>query len=206
MPERLGVFGGTFDPIHIGHLIIAQEACERLALDRVLFVPARVSPLKQDGTMFTPEQRLEMTRAAVEPDPRFVCSTLDIERPGPSYTVDTLRLLHDQFQGKATLHFVLGADSLLAFAHWYRPNEIIRLARLAVHCAQGGVLRRADVVEGIVRERLVLRIGEGIEAVALRAVGELVGEEQRTPQFLLVRELDLAAERPVITGVEGREC
>ncbi len=162
MPERLGVFGGTFDPIHIGHLIIAQEACERLALDRVLFVPARVSPLKQDGTMFTPEQRLEMTRAAVEPDPRFVCSTLDIERPGPSYTVDTLRLLHDQFQGKATLHFVLGADSLLAFAHWYRPNEIIRLARLAVISRPGytvdvndldrilpGLAAVTDLVEGV---------------------------------------------------------
>jgi len=130
--QRLGIFGGTFDPIHIGHLIVAQEAFERLALDRILFVPARVSPLKRGMTLFSPQQRLEMVRAAVSPDPRFGVSTLDVERPAPSFTVDTLRLLADQHGPNTQLFFLLGVDALLTFGYWHRPEEIIRRARLAV--------------------------------------------------------------------------
>jgi len=121
MTIRLGVFGGTFDPIHIGHLIIAQEACDRLRLDRVLFVPARESPLKGESTFFTAEQRMEMVRAAVAADPRFGVSSIDLERPAPSYTVDTLRLLSEEWGPDARLYFILGVDSLLTFGYWYRP-------------------------------------------------------------------------------------
>jgi len=132
MPERLGVFGGTFDPIHIGHLVIAQEAHERLRLDRVLFVPAHVSPLKRGMTLFTPAQRIAMTRAAIASDPRFAVSAIDVERAAPSYTADTLRLLKEQAGPDAQLYFILGVDALLTFAYWYHPEEIIHLARLAV--------------------------------------------------------------------------
>lgn len=142
---RWGIFGGTFDPIHIGHLIVAQEASERLALDRILFVPARVSPLKRGMTLFSPEQRLEMVRAAVTPDPRFGVSALDIERPAPSYTVDTLRLLAEQQGPDTQFHFILGVDALLTFGYWYHPEEIIRLARLAVISRPGYALDLEDL-------------------------------------------------------------
>ncbi|NLX36435.1 MAG: nicotinate (nicotinamide) nucleotide adenylyltransferase [Chloroflexi bacterium] len=178
MTIRLGVFGGTFDPIHIGHLIIAQEACERLSLDRVLFVPARVSPLKGDGTLFTAEQRTEMVRAAIAADPRFVVSTIDLERPAPSYTVDTLRLLQEEWGPDTQLYFILGVDSLLTFGYWYRPDEIIRLARLAVISRPGyepdligldqvlpGLAAATDLVEsvhiGISSTELRRRLQEG---------------------------------------------
>ena len=130
---RIGVMGGTFDPIHIGHLIIAEEARCRLRLDRVVFVPAHLSPLKlDDGTLFENEQRYAMVCAAVRSNPAFVVSRVDLDRPAPSYTIDTLRLLRKEFGEQHQYHFVIGADSLVMLGKWRHPERIIELARLAV--------------------------------------------------------------------------
>jgi nicotinate-nucleotide adenylyltransferase len=130
---RIGVLGGTFDPIHIGHLIIAEEARQRLALDRVLFVPARVSPLKlENGTLFTEEQRLEMVQRAIQGNPAFAISRVDLEREAPSYTVDTLHLLRQQWGIQHRYWFIMGADSLHFLSHWRDPQGLLRMARLAV--------------------------------------------------------------------------
>lgn len=127
--RRLGVFGGTFDPIHIGHLIIAEEVWAHLALDSVVFVPARVSPLKRAHHSTAAEDRLRMVELAVEGNPHFGVSRIDLDRQGPSFTVDTLQCFHTMYAG-AELFFIMGADSLASFAGWYRPAEIMRLARL----------------------------------------------------------------------------
>jgi nicotinate-nucleotide adenylyltransferase len=127
---RLGVLGGTFDPIHIGHLIVAEEARACLALDWVLFIPARISPLKQgEGTLFSPEERWQMVALATADNPRFVASRVDLDRQGPSYTVDTLRQLK-AIHRPTSLHFILGADSLRSLREWRQPHEIAQLARL----------------------------------------------------------------------------
>lgn len=132
-PLRLGVLGGTFDPVHIAHLIIAEEARVLGHLDRILFVPARLSPLKvQEGTLFTPEERYEMVRLATEDHPAFEVSRVDLDRDGPSFTVDTLRFLRDAYGPAAELFFVMGMDSFISLPHWVCPQEIIRLARLIV--------------------------------------------------------------------------
>src|SRR5690606_28888495 len=93
---KLGIFGGTFDPVHIGHLIVAQDAWAALGLDQVVFVPAAVPPHKRGRVRATPEQRLEMLRAATAGDPRFTTSDIELRRAGPSYTVDTLRELRER--------------------------------------------------------------------------------------------------------------
>jgi nicotinate (nicotinamide) nucleotide adenylyltransferase len=130
---RLGVMGGTFDPIHFGHLIIAEEARCRLRLDRVIFVPARVSPLKlEDGTLFDNEQRYTMVCAAVHSNSAFAVSRIDLDRPAPSYTVDLLRLLGQEYGPSHRYHFIMGADSLAYLPHWRDPEVIIQKARLAV--------------------------------------------------------------------------
>ncbi|MBC7255829.1 MAG: nicotinate (nicotinamide) nucleotide adenylyltransferase [Chloroflexi bacterium] len=132
-PIRLGILGGTFDPIHIAHLIIAEEARFFCHLDRVLFMPAYISPLKvQGGTLFTPEERYEMACLATADYPRFEVSRLELDREGPSYTVDTLRLLREAYGPETGLFFIMGMDSLLTLPHWVRPQEIVRLARLIV--------------------------------------------------------------------------
>lgn len=128
--QRLGLLGGTFDPVHIGHLIIAEEARALLALDRVLWVPARVSPFKLQSTFAPAEDRLRMVELAIADNPYFGISTVDLERQGPSFTVDTLRALRQEYGPETQLFFILGLDSLAGIRHWRQPEEVIRLARL----------------------------------------------------------------------------
>ena len=130
--QKLGVIGGTFDPIHIGHLLIAQEAIIQESLDRVLFVPAS-EPWMKSGIEITPvEQRLEMVRLAIEGNPLFEISEVDIRRPGPTYTVDTLRELATELKSGTELFFIMGFDSLAEFPKWKQPLEVLKLARLLV--------------------------------------------------------------------------
>ncbi len=129
---RIGVLGGTFDPIHIAHLIIAEEARALLPLDRVIFVPALRSPLKWERTFFSAEQRLHMVHLAIADNPYFSVSRVDIDREGPSYTVDTLEALRAAYGPQTQLFFILGMDAFRYLDKWYRPERIIQLAHLAV--------------------------------------------------------------------------
>ena len=135
--RRLGVLGGTFDPPHIGHLLAAEMARAELNLERILFVPANRSPWKMGRHLSTTEQRLEMVRRAIADYPRFELNRVDVDRPAPSYTYETLQLLSTQYAG-AELFFIMGLDSLRDLANWHRADEIVRLARLVV-CARPGV-------------------------------------------------------------------
>ncbi len=127
---RLGVLGGSFNPPHIGHLIIASDAFEALRLDTLLVIPAAANPLKDaDDSAPSPEQRLEMTRLTFGNDRRFEVSAMEIERGGLSYTVDTLEALAAERPG-AELILLLGADAVESFDRWRRPDRIRQLARL----------------------------------------------------------------------------
>jgi nicotinate-nucleotide adenylyltransferase len=129
--RRVGLFGGTFDPPHLGHLALAEWAREALALDRVVFMPAGSPPHKTRRTLSPVRQRLAMIRLAVRGTPAFVVSAHEARRGGPSYTVDTLRHLKRAYPG-ARLYLLMGADSLAEFETWREPGEIARLATLAV--------------------------------------------------------------------------
>lgn len=128
---NFGVLGGTFDPIHIGHLIIAEEARLRLGLSQVIFVPAGEPWLKEHSTISPGEHRLEMIRLAIVPNLFFRASTVDLERPGPSYTVDTLTDLRRELGEEAQLYFILGLDALAELPTWREPERIIETCRLA---------------------------------------------------------------------------
>jgi len=123
---RLGIMGGTFDPIHLGHLVAAEAAREQFHLEQVLFVPARLPPHKQDREVTPAEHRHAMVLLATANHPRFVVSRLELDRPGPSYTVDTLRHLRTTHL-RATLYFITGADALLELDTWKDPDELLRL-------------------------------------------------------------------------------
>ncbi len=137
---RLGVLGGTFDPVHLGHLAAAEEAAYRFDLERVLLLPARRQPLKDHEPWASDAQRLAMLRLAAEGNPRFAVSALELERPAPSYTVDTLRLLHESYGSSCELYFLLGIDAVNALDRWREPAALLRLARLVV-------MSRSDVRE-----------------------------------------------------------
>jgi nicotinate-nucleotide adenylyltransferase len=128
---RLGVFGGTFDPPHVGHLLVALDAIERLALDRLVVVPAAVQPLKPESERTPPAFRLAMVRALVGSDPRFEVDPIEIDRGGLSFTVDTLGTLVERQPG-AELFLLAGADVLATFGRWREPSRIRELATLVV--------------------------------------------------------------------------
>jgi len=130
--ERVGIYGGTFDPLHVGHLAIAEEARWALGLSRVFVVPAAQQPLKPAGHGASPEQRLAMVRLACADNPALVPSDVELHRPPPSFTVDTLAAFRGQLGPDVELHFILGADAAADLPRWHRAADIIALARLAV--------------------------------------------------------------------------
>ncbi|MFN8499522.1 MAG: nicotinate-nucleotide adenylyltransferase [Anaerolineae bacterium] len=130
--ERVGVFGGTFDPIHIGHLIAAEEARVACGLSRVVFLPAASPPHKQGRPITPAAHRLTMTELAIASHPKFSCSAIEMEREGPSYTVDTLAQLRALWGDAVDIVFIVGLDSLVDLPKWREPQRIIQLARLAV--------------------------------------------------------------------------
>lgn len=132
---RIGVLGGTFDPPHLGHLLLAEAAREGLALDRVVFVPARVPPHKRGRRVSPAATRLALLRAALR-GTGFAISTIELDRPGPSYTVDTLEHLA-RGRRPARLFLLVGADSLADLPTWRDPGRILELAVLAVAARPG---------------------------------------------------------------------
>jgi nicotinate-nucleotide adenylyltransferase len=127
---KIGVFGGTFDPVHRGHLLIAEEARESLSLSEVIFMPAGQPLLKPPYPITPAEHRLEMLRLAVGDRPHLKVSTMEIERSGPSYTVDTIAGLREQYRRRDELFFIMGWDSLAQLESWREPSRIIRMCRL----------------------------------------------------------------------------
>jgi nicotinate-nucleotide adenylyltransferase len=128
----IGVLGGTFDPIHMGHLVVAEEARIKLGLREVLFVPAGQPWLKRDRDITLAVHRVEMVRRAIADNPHFKLCTLEVERPGPSYTVDTLTMLQKQLVSEASFFFILGRDTLAELPLWKEPQKLVQLCRLVV--------------------------------------------------------------------------
>ena len=126
----VGVFGGTFDPIHNGHLAAASEVAARFALSRVVFVPSGESWQKSDRVQASPEQRYEMTLLATATNPQFTVSRVDVDRPGPSYTIDTMTDLGEDFPEVSDWSFIVGADAAANLATWHRLDELQQRCRI----------------------------------------------------------------------------
>ncbi|HWD65110.1 MAG TPA: nicotinate-nucleotide adenylyltransferase [Solirubrobacteraceae bacterium] len=193
---RVGVLGGTFNPPHIGHLICAQEAWLQLELDRVLVVPAARPPHKQVEEEPGPEHRLELCRRAVQGDPRLEVSPVEMNRPGLSYTVDTLGLLHSQAPDNE-LFLIVGGDVAAGLPGWHEPKRVLSLARLAVAKRRGTSrdavddalasldagdradffrMPRVGISSTLVRRRV--RCGEPIRYLVPDAVAEYIDEHR----------------------------
>lgn len=132
---RVGIFGGTFDPPHLSHLILAEEAWYQLQLDRLLFVLTQDPPHKRELPISPVEDRLEMLQAAIADNPHFAISRVEIDRPGPHYSVDTVRLLQQELP-QAQLVYLMGGDSFRDLLKWHQPVEFVAA------CHQIGVMRR----------------------------------------------------------------
>jgi len=144
---RTGVMGGTFDPIHHGHLVAASEVAHTFSLDEVVFVPTGQPWQKQDRTVSAAEDRYLMTVIATASNPRFSVSRLDIDRPGPTYTIDTLRDLRAERGDDADLFFITGADALSRMLSWQDVDELFTLAHF-VGCTRPGHRLTGDGLPG----------------------------------------------------------
>ena len=190
---RLGIFGGTFDPPHVGHLLAASDALEHLALDRLVLVPAATQPLKAGRVTAPAADRLAMVRLTVGNDSRLDADPLEVDRKGLSYTVDTLKEFSRRFPS-SEIFFLVGADVLSSFAQWRDPHTILELATLAVmrridagdsespvveldaelsRRAMFVPTRRIDVSSTEIRDRV--RSGRSIHGFVTDAVAEYIG-------------------------------
>lgn len=184
---RIGVFGGTFDPPHVGHLLLASDAREALDLDRLIFIPAAAQPFKVNNPpVASAQDRLEMVRLAVADDAYYSVDAAEIERKGLSYTVDTLEQLAKR-HASGKLFLLLGEDSLTTFDQWREPGRIRELATLAVMRRDGGSgaavkpvpggvievsTRRVDVSSTEIRARL--RAGKSIKGFVPESVERFI--------------------------------
>lgn len=157
--KRIGIMGGTFNPIHYGHLFLAENALEQLALDKVLFMPSKNPPHKAKPDDVTNQQRIDMIALAIANNPKFELSTIEMEREGTTYTVDTLRLLTKQYTD-TEYYFIIGADSLFQLPKWKNPQEICSLCTIVAanrdRVEEEKLIGQADYLKNIYNAGIIL--------------------------------------------------
>ena len=150
---RVGIFGGTFDPIHMGHLLLAEQCREQLALDQVWFMVSAAPPHKLEREVTSFDKRVEMVQLAIAGNPAFQANEMEKDRTGPSFTSDTLAELHEQFP-QTDFYWILGSDCLPDLPHWHEPVKVLSLAKLAV------VTRPGWPAWSVEQLRSALRLGQ----------------------------------------------
>jgi nicotinate-nucleotide adenylyltransferase len=182
--RRLGVMGGTFDPIHYGHLVTAEEALVQFGLDEVLFVPTGQPWMKEGGEVSRAEDRYLMTVIATSSNPRFRVSRVEVDRVGPTYTVDTLRALASS-NPDAELYFITGADAMFEIFDWKDPDEILSLAHFIAATRPGYDLTRFEASAATHHPNVSLM---NIPALAISSTDVRARVRERRPIRYLVPE------------------
>lgn len=187
--KRVGIFGGTFDPIHNGHLILGREAIEALRLDRLIFIPAAASPHKLDQKPAAPEARLEMLRVAIEGEPGFQLDEMELQRPPPSYAVDTVELLRFR-QPTVEFFYLIGEDNVATLTTWHRFADLSHMVQFVVLDRSGvktehpypAIRRHLDISATNIRNRVAT--GHSIRYLVPPAVEAIIRDRQlyREPQ------------------------
>jgi nicotinate-nucleotide adenylyltransferase len=181
--KKIGIFGGTFDPIHHGHLILARDAREQLGLDSVIFVPAAISPHKLRLKPAAAESRMEMLRAAIEGESYFCLDTMELDRPGPSYTVETMEALKAR-EPDAEFVCLIGEDNVVQLPSWHRFSDLSKMVAFAVLDRTGVesthpypiIRRHLDISATDIRKRVAR--GESIRYLVPPAVQEIIRKRQ----------------------------
>jgi len=154
--QPIGIFGGTFDPIHFGHLRLAEEMADVIGLSRVVFIPAGQPPHRGAPRTAAPH-RLEMVRRAIAGNPRFAVDAREVQRPSPSYTVDTLTALRAELGDEQPLWLLLGADAFLGLPSWHEWRRLFELAHIAVAARPGAQLMQSDAMPEVLKNEVSQR-------------------------------------------------
>jgi len=164
-PRRIGILGGTFDPIHIGHISIAQQAREKLDLEKVILIPCNLPPHKSKGAVAPAVHRLAMAKEAIRNMRGLSVSDVELRREGASYTVDTLREMKRDLGEETQLYLIMGADAIPDLAKWKDPEEILRLAEPVIVTRPGCSVVDMDSCKGVLSDEAVRRLRAGILAI-----------------------------------------
>ena len=181
--KKIAIYGGTFDPIHHGHLIVAREALERLGAEEVIFIPARVSPLRKTAPIARDELRLLMVKAAIENEPGFAVDDCELRRPPPSYTIDTIEQIRRRVRD-VTIYCLVGEDNVERLARWRRFTDLEKMARFVVLDRSGQqprhaypvIRRKIDISATEIRKRVAT--GRSIRYFVPPAVEEIIRREK----------------------------
>jgi nicotinate-nucleotide adenylyltransferase len=181
--KKIGIYGGTFDPIHHAHLILARDALERLGLDEIIFVPAAISPLKKTVPVASGELRLAMLRAAIKGEPKFVVDDCELRRPPPSYTIDTIEKVR-QGNRRTAIYCLIGEDNVQTLTKWHRFDELEKMVRFVVLDRTGQpptssypvIDRKIDISATEIRMRVAS--GRSIRYLVPPAVEEIIRREK----------------------------
>lgn len=213
---RYGILGGTFDPPHLGHLALAQEVYTRMSLDRVWFLPAREPPHKPGRTISSAADRLAMLERAIASDERFAVSTVELERPGPSYTVDTLAELRARWGAETWMALILGWDMLAYLPQWRdavgviaRADQIVATHRPGVVAAEGDVARLEEQLPGLRAKLTVLPAPQlAVSGTEIRTrVAQMLPVRYLTPDavatYIEMRALYRVVDQAPLAGGKG---
>ena len=181
--KKIAIYGGTFDPIHHGHLIVAREALEKLRTEKVIFIPARVSPLRKTAPAARDEIRLLMIQAAIENEPGFAVDDCELTRPAPSYTIDTIEQIR-RCKGNVTIYCLIGEDNVGKLTKWRRFADLEKMVRFVVLDRTGQqpshvypvIRRKIDISATEIRKRVAS--GQSIRYLVPRAVEEIIRREK----------------------------
>jgi nicotinate-nucleotide adenylyltransferase len=181
--KKIAIYGGTFDPVHHAHLILARQAIETLGLEKVILVPAAISPLKKAAPVANDDVRLAMLRAAIKSQPEFEVDECELLRPPPSYTIDTVEEIRRR-EGDAALYCLIGEDNVEQLPQWHRFNELEKLVRFVVLDRTGKqpthsyqlIHRRIDISATEIRRRVAQH--ESIRYLVTESVEEIIQREK----------------------------
>ncbi len=181
--RKIGIYGGTFDPVHHGHLILARDACETFELEKMIFVPAAVSPHKMDKVAATAQIRFQMVREAIAGEARFAVDDCELHRDPPSYTIDTVEIIRRR-ESSAQIFYFIGEDNLAGLTSWHRFDDLQQMVQIVVLDRRGFenktdypvVRRHIDISATEIRKRVAE--GRSIRYLVPRAVEEIIDREK----------------------------
>jgi len=181
--KKIGIYGGTFDPVHHAHLILARDALETLGLDEIIFVPASISPLKKTAPVASGELRLAMLRAAIKGEPKFVADDCELRRPPPSYTIDTIEKVRQRNRHTA-IYCLIGEDNVQTLKKWHRFHELEKMVHFVILDRTGQpptssypvIDRKIDISATEIRTRVAS--GRSIRYLVPPAVEEIIRREK----------------------------
>ncbi len=162
MAERIGLYGGSFDPIHVGHLIVTSAICERLDLRRMVFLPTASPPHKSQEGLADPAHRTQMVKLAIADEPRFEFSDFDLTRNGPSYTIDTVAHFREATGTGAELYWIIGADSLAELTTWHCASQLVEACRIITAARAGWEATSWDKLCTTLGETAVAKLRAGV--------------------------------------------